>query len=1007
MIAHRVLCSLVFSFAILPLLMSCAHSESYEQVGERVALAEPTSATAEVDPAEAEAVLMANIRQLTFEGRRAGEGYFSQDGTRMIFQSERELGNPFFQIYVLDLQTGDLQRVSPGAGKTTCAWFHPSQQRVTFASTHEDPQAVTKQQQEIEDRAAGKQKRYAWDYDEYYEIYEKDLQTGGVKRLTDARGYDAEGSLSPDGRLIVFASNRHAYSESLSAHDAKLFEVDKSYLLDIYIMNADGSSVRRLTDVKGYDGGPFFSPDGRRIGWRRFSEDGVTAEIFTMNIDGSDQRQITRMGAMSWAPYHHPSGDYFIFTTNEHGFENFELYIVDVDGRHEPVRVSHTAGFDGLPSFSWDGSKVTWTSRRTPDKTSQIFVADWNDDAARRLLGLQQIAKRQAEWADRSSITAAPATTPEITARDARAHVEVLASEQMEGRLTGTRGERLATAYAASVFERLGLEPAGDNGTYYQEFDFTAGVSPGPNNQLAVYPSDSEKIDCRLDENWRPLAMSQTGKFEPAEVVFAGYGIVAPKTDEFEAYDSFVHLDVEDKWVLAFRFMPEDVTPERRLHLNRLATLLTKARVVRDKGARGLILVSGPTSQARKQLVPLRRSSMHAGVSIPVVSINDELAQKMLSDAGKDLKKLQTRCDSGEPQMGFVIPGVKVGAAIDIRKVTKVGRNCLARLPAGSGVPVGGAVVIGAHIDHLGRGGAANSLAREAEQDQIHYGADDNASGIAGLLEIAEYYADQVASGELMTSRDVIFAAWSGEELGLLGSKHYVERLAEELGGGDSIQPAVAAYLNMDMIGRLDKKLIVNGTASSSVWAGEVERRNVPIGLPISIQPGTTLPTDATSFYVKGVPILSLFTGAHAEYHSPRDRPETLNYPGLAKVARFTALVGRSLAIKTDTPDYIEVKEEAQTTRRMGGRVSLGTVPDYAGADVPGVKLSGVRKGLAAEKAGVKGGDIIVGLAGKNIENIYDYVDAIGALKVGQPAEIVVLRGGERLTLSITPSSRE
>ncbi|MCA9036512.1 MAG: PD40 domain-containing protein, partial [Planctomycetaceae bacterium] len=301
----------------------------------------------ESGPAEAsklETQLLSGARQLTFDGRRAGEGYFSADGRQLVFQSEREPGNPFYQIYLMDMETGATERVSPGTGKTTCAWVHPNGKRVLFASTHEDPDALNEQKQELEFRESGKERRYSWDYDEFYEIYEYDLDTKQYIKLTEARGYDAEGSWSPDGSLIAFASNRSAWEDELSEEQQKLFAQDPAWANEIYIMSSDGTDLKRLTSSPGYDGGPFFSPDGKRICWRRFAENGATAEIMTMNIDGTDQRRLTNIKAMSWAPYYHPSGRYLIFTTNKHGFANFELYLVDADGAHEPVRVTYTAG---------------------------------------------------------------------------------------------------------------------------------------------------------------------------------------------------------------------------------------------------------------------------------------------------------------------------------------------------------------------------------------------------------------------------------------------------------------------------------------------------------------------------------------------------------------------------------------------------------------------------------------------------------------------------------------
>ena len=326
--------------------------------------------------------------------------------------------------------------------------------------------------------------------------------------------------------------------------------------------------------------------------------------------------------------------------------------------------------------------------------------------------------------------------------------------------------------------------------------------------------------------------------------------------------------------------------------------------------------------------------------------------------------------------------------------------------------------MIGAHIDHLGKGASSSSLARDDEAGKIHYGADDNASGVAALLEIAENLADQRKQGRLALRRDLLFAAWSGEELGLLGSDHFVKALGHGddaknvdeashrgAGGRNSIYPAIAAYLNMDMVGRLDKHLILQGIGSSSIWRGEIERRNAPVGLPITLQEDSYLPTDASSFYMSGVPILSAFTGAHSEYHTPRDTPEKLNYDGAAQVARFMGLVAVGLAASESPPDYVQQSVKQKTT---GGRLRayLGTIPDYA-EEVKGVMLSGVSKDGPADKAGVKSRDVIVELAGKKIENIYDYTHAIEALKIGEPVKMTVLRNGERVSLEITPESRD
>ena len=339
-------------------------------------------AIALADDTAQEAQFISNARPLVLEGKRSGEGYFSLDGKKLIFQSEREPGNPFYQEYILDLDSGETTRVSPGFGKTTCGFFEPGTNRVLFASTQADPKAQEKQKAELDFRASGKQRRYAWDYDESFEIFSAKLDGSDAKNLTHSSGYDAEGSYSPDGKQIVFSSLRAAFPlEKLKPDERKRYEQDASYFGDIYIMNADGSNVRRLTNEPGYDGGPFFSPDGARIVWRHFDESGVIADVWTMKLDGSDKKRVTDFKAMSWAPFYHPSGRYFIFTSNKLGFENFELFMVDAAGEHEPVRVTFTDGFDGLPTFSPDGKKLSWTTNRNGGQ-SQIFIADWNDAAA-------------------------------------------------------------------------------------------------------------------------------------------------------------------------------------------------------------------------------------------------------------------------------------------------------------------------------------------------------------------------------------------------------------------------------------------------------------------------------------------------------------------------------------------------------------------------------------------------------------------------------------------------
>ncbi|MCB1875034.1 MAG: M20/M25/M40 family metallo-hydrolase [Chromatiales bacterium] len=949
-----------------------------------------TTAFAEPSP-----VFIDNVRQLTFEGKRAGEGYFSADGTLMVFQSERDPANPFYRIFLMDLETGDVEPISPGIGKTTCAWVHPGNDKVLYASTHEDPQARDKMQAELDFRAAGKQRRYSWDYDPAFDLFVHDRATGQDVNLTHTRGYDAEGAYSPDGSQIVFASNRLAYSSEMSEQEAKRFEHDPAYMMDLYLMDADGSNLKRLTSAPGYDGGPFFSADGGRIVWRRFSPDGARAEIYTMDLATGEEKALTHMGVMSWAPYFHPSGEYVIFASNREGFANFELFMVDAQGRHEPVRVTDAAGFDGLPVFTPDGQHLAWTSNRGAKKQSQIYWGDWNHAAALAALNLDQ---RGETLPDVSLET----TDQAIRAEDVRMHVERLAADDMQGRLTGSAGARLATGYVARVFEQLGLQPAGDDGGWFQRFPFTAGVELDDGNALAIGGVDSAG-EPQVNRDWRPLALSRNGRVEPAAVVFAGYGIDAPGLGEVPDYDAYQGLDVKGKWVVVLRFQPDNVPPAWRRHFVHYSDLANKASVAKRHGAIGMIVVTGPKARSRDRLVELKLDGTSPSSHFSALSISDELAEKLLASAGKDLETLQTELDKGEPVPGFELPEVSVSAELHLKRQKRQGRNVLAVLKAenGQGKPP---VIIGAHVDHLGHGEVSGSMATDEERGLIHHGADDNASGVAALLEVAQYLKDLANRGKLKPRRDILFAAWSGEELGTLGSQHFVDTYGDK----SYLRGKVSAYLNMDMVGHLREQLYLQGTGSSSAWAREIERRNVPVGLPITTKDDPYLPTDSTPFYMKGVPILHAFTGAHEDYSTPRDTADKLNYEGIRDIARLMAGIVRSIARSDEDPDYLAVARKKGGLSRTHLRAYLGTIPAYGQEEgLRGVKLQGAVKDGPAEKAGVQAGDVVIALAGVDVETIQDFMTALSGLKVGEATEMTVLRADQTVRLRVVPGARE
>jgi Tol biopolymer transport system component len=977
---------------------------------------------AESGPA-AEARFLSHTRQLIFEGRRSGEGYFSPDGKALVFQSEREPGNPFYQIYTLDLETGESRRVSPGTGKTTCAFFRPGSDEVIFASTHLDPEAVAKQKTELEFRAAGKERRYSWDYDEQMDIFIARRDGSNVRQLTHAPGYDAEGSFSPDGKLIVFCSLRDAYpTNKLSAADRQRLATDPAWFGEIYLMKADGSNVRRLTYSPGYDGGPFFSPDGKRILWRRFTEKSDQADLFTMKLDGSDQQRLTDFGAMSWAPYFHPSARYLIFTANKLGFANFELFLVDAEGTREPVRVTFTDGFDGLPVFSPDGTKLSWTSGRTSDGKAQIFLADWDHPAA--LEALKEAPPRQTPTG-RDSVASTANTarsgarinehdagspallgspfTPDITTNDLRAIVSYLASDELEGRLAGSHGAELASEYIAAQLKRIGLQPVGTNGNYFQNYEFNAGARVVTNaNKLTITPANGTPVEFEVERDFRPLAFTANAEVE-GQVVFVGYGLSVPGKPG-EGYDSYAGLDVSNRIALVLRYVPEQVDAKRRAELNRYAGVRYKAMHAREHGAKGVLFVTGPTSPNAGELLKMTSDSSLAGSAIPIASASSNVVAALFAGSGKELGSLQAALDNENPhaESGIVLTNVRVKLTTGVEHIRKNDRNVLGMIPpatAPSGASEPEYLMVGAHYDHLGHGdtGAMN---RKGEEGMIHCGADDNASGIATLLELADALAAERAKNPAAFPRGVIFAAWAGEEIGLLGSSRFAEHPLVPLTN-------VAAYLNFDMVGRLrENKLTLQGIGSSPAWTKLIEKRNVAAGFQLTLQDDPYLPTDTTALYPKGVPVLAFFTGGHDDYHRPTDKPDTLNYEGTERIAKLARGLLLDLE-KAERPAYAQVaRKDSGGGGRETLRAYLGTIPDYA-TEVQGVKLNGVRAGGPADKAGLKGGDVIVEFAGAKIANVYDYTYAMDAVKIGKPVTVVVLRNGERVSLTVTPEARK
>jgi hypothetical protein len=599
-----------------------------------------------------------------------------------------------------------------------------------------------------------------------------------------------------------------------------------------------------------------------------------------------------------------------------------------------------------------------------------------------------------------------------------RTHVETLASPRLEGRLAGSNGEKLAGDYIASELQKIGAKPLPGKTDFRLPFEFTAGTRDG-GSRIDIHGTgmtttpDGKSIgpvewgvtsgvvsgspdSQRTAAAVRALSFSDNGDVE-GSVVFAGYGIVVPDGQGL-AYDSYATLDVKDRVVVVLRYFPEDAEAKTKQILARYADLRYKAMAARQHGAKALIVVTGPRSPNAGELAPMTFDTALAGSGIVALTVKGGIADKIFASAGKKLDDVQKSMDDANPHAtGFAIPDVTVRVHADVVREKRTGHNVVAYLPATDPIVTTAKpwVAIGAHYDHLGRGEAGNTLASNEDVTKVHAGADDNASGSAAVLAIAGTLAKE------KRHRNVLVALWSGEELGLIGSSAFAAAPPIPL---DQLE----AYLNFDMVGRMqDNKLTVQAIGTSPAWAKILEVANVAAGFDLAVQEDPYQPTDVATFNSASVPCLSFFTGTHADYHKPSDTPDKIDYEDLDRVVDFAAAILRRVADATAPPTFTKVEQQMQSgAGRAGVRVFTGTIPDYS-SEAKGLLLGGVVGGGPAEQAGLQKGDIIVEIAGQTIANIYDYTYALDVLKIGQPAKVIYLRGGERRETMLTPAARK
>jgi len=565
--------------------------------------------------------------------------------------------------------------------------------------------------------------------------------------------------------------------------------------------------------------------------------------------------------------------------------------------------------------------------------------------------------------------------------------IKTLASPDMEGRGAGTKGLTRAEHLIEKRYKELHLDPAGVNG-YAQPFTVVTGARLKSDNHCSVLMGGS-KTDLKIEQDFVPYSFSASGKVV-APVVFAGYGATA---DEFH-YDDYAGLDVKGKIVVVLRYEPSGFAEKSGNHgLTQHSQLITKAINARNHGAKALVVLNGKLGDGEEDLLTRFGSvSGPENVGIVMAQVKNAAADSWFQSLGKSLKDVQDQINSTTKPASFAFPdSLHLALDIDIETTRATVNNVLAWLPGQTNEYV----VIGAHYDHLGRGNF-DSLA-PSQIGQIHPGADDNASGTAGVLELARLLAPQ--RGQL--KRSILFMNFAGEELGLLGSAAWVKDPTKPLA-------KAVAMINMDMIGRIkDDKVYIGGVGTGSTFKTVLEQAQKDSPFKIEYSAGGYSSSDHTSFVTKKIPVLFFFSGLHSDYHKPSDTWDKINAPSAARLLDMVESVAVQLANAQQAPAFQVVAEDKPAAGGGGGGYGpyFGSIPDF-GQTENGVKFSDVKPNSPAAKAGLKAGDILVQFGEKPIKNLYDFTDALRRSKVGDVVEVKVLRDGQPVTASVKLEQR-